>query len=135
MAEGKNEADVQTIGDSRNGIRSAGTGVMAGAQDAAEKVRVTAERAAARLPEAVAGAQVAARDTQRALDSMPNQALTVGTSFSLGLGIGLFLSGANRLLVALAVAPAAAMVLTMLGREDANGARSASAARRGAGRD
>lgn len=88
------------------------------AQDAAGVVRDTAERAAARMPEVAANAQVAARDTQRALDSMPSQALIVGTSFSLGLAAGLFVGGANRLLVVLALAPAGAMAMTILGRND-----------------
>lgn len=135
MAEAQNESDVQAEGDNGNGIRRAGVNVMTSAQDAAEKVRQTAERAAARLPDAMAGAQVAARDTQRALDSMPNQALIVGTSFSLGLGIGLFTSGANRLLVALALAPAGAMLLTMLGREEeSQTAGGSSTSRRSGGR-
>ena len=91
--------------------------VRSGAAAAADTVRQTAEKAAARLPDAVAGAQVAARDTQKALDSMDDKALLIGTSFSLGLGVGLFLTGANRLLVALALAPAGAMVMTIVGRE------------------
>jgi hypothetical protein len=66
---------------------------------------------------------------------MPNQALIVGTSFSLGLGIGLFTSGANRLLVALALAPAGAMLLTMLGREEeSQTAGGSSTSRRSGGR-
>ncbi len=48
---------------------------------------------------------------------MPNQGLVVGTSFSIGLGVGLFMSGANRLLVLLALAPAAAMAATLIARE------------------
>lgn len=97
--------------------KEAAVGVMGSAQDAAGKVRLTAERAAERLPEAVAGAQVAARDTQRLLGEMPNQTLVVGTSFSLGLAVGLFLTGFNRLLVLIALAPAAAMAATLLARE------------------
>src|SRR5688500_13603929 len=97
--------------------KEAAVGVMGSAQEAAGKVRLTAERAAERLPEAVAGAQVAARDTQRLLGEMPNQTLVVGTSFSLGLAVGLFLTGFNRLLVVLALAPAAAMAATLLARE------------------
>lgn len=113
-------------GGAQDRARKATVGVMAGAQDAAEKVLVSAERAAERLPDAMAGAQVAARDTQRALDEMPNQALIIGTSFSLGLGVGLFLTGSNRLLVLVALAPAAAMAATLLGREEAQQAASAS---------
>ena len=77
----------------------------------------TAERAAARLPDAVATARVTARDTQVALEGMDGQTLLAGTTFSLGLGIGLFVAGAHRLLVTAAVLPALAMLLTLLGRE------------------
>lgn len=101
-----------------------GTGVIGSAQQAAEYVRSGAEQAAARLPEVAANAQGAARDTQRALDQMPSQALLIGTSLSLGFAGGLFVSGANRLLVVLAAAPAVAMGLTMVGR-DQTGATSA----------
>ena len=101
-----------------------GTDIVGTAQDAAEYVRSTAQAAAARLPAVKANAEGAARDTQRALDQMPNQALLIGTSLSIGFAAGLFLAGTNRLLVAIAAAPAAAMGLTMLSR-DQTGAASA----------
>jgi hypothetical protein len=94
-----------------------GTDVIGTAQEAADYVRSTAERAAARLPEVATNAQEAARDTQARLDRMPNQALLVGTSLSIGFAAGLFIAGSNRILVALAAAPAAAMGLTMIGRD------------------
>lgn len=56
----------------------------------------------------IAGAQVAARDTQRALDGMEDQTLIAGAIFAGGLGLGLFVSGAHRLLVAAALLPAGA---------------------------
>jgi hypothetical protein len=119
MAEGRSQGSkTRTTGTDQNGVKRGAVGVLAGAQDAAEIVRATAERAAERWPEAVAGAQTAARDTQRALEKMPNQGLVIGTSFSLGLGVGLFMTGANRLLVVLAMAPAAAMAATLLARDD-----------------
>ena len=91
--------------------------VVQGAQQAADVARQTAERAAARLPDAVATARVTARDTQVALEGMDGQTLLAGTTFSLGLGIGLFVAGAHRLLVTAAVLPALAMLLTLLGRD------------------
>lgn len=115
MAQTQTETDVRE--DIEEGARGVGAAVASVTQDAAGIVRNTAERAAARLPDAVAGAQVAATETQRVLDEMDNDALLIGTSFSVGLGVGLFLSGANRFLVAAALAPAAAMALTMFGRD------------------
>jgi hypothetical protein len=102
-----------TNGGASDEARGALVGVMSTAQDA---VKTAAETAAERLPTAVASAQVAVTDTQRALDELPNQALVIGTSFSLGLGVGMFLTGTNRLLVLLALVPAAAMAATLVGR-------------------
>ncbi len=105
--------------DSANGTsRQPLDAVINGAQGAAEVARQTAGRAAAALPDAVAGAQVYARDTQRTLEGMDDQTLLAGTTFALGLGLGLFVSGAHRLLVAAALVPAGAMAMTLLGRKE-----------------
>ena len=105
-----------------------GGGAAAAAQDAAQRVRTAAETAAERAPAALSAAQDAVADTARALDELPNQALIIGTSFSVGLGAGLLLSGSNRLLVLLALIPAGAMAATLLGRETAGGQNVAQAA-------
>ena len=48
-----------------------------------------------------------------------DEMLSAGTTLTFGLAIGLLIGGANRLLVAAALVPVAAMGLTLLGR--ANG--------------
>src|SRR4051794_41987058 len=101
--------ETQQDEESMNGSRGMGTAVMSATQDAADMARTTAQRAAERLPDAVAGAQSAVNQTQARLNDMDNDALLIGTSFSLGLGVGLFLSGANRFLILGALAPAGAM--------------------------
>jgi hypothetical protein len=94
-------------------------GVMAGgAQEAATRVQSAAQTVAERLPAAMDTAHGAVNQTARQLDELPNQALIVGTSFSLGLGVGMFLTGTNRVLVLLALVPAAAMAATLVGREN-----------------
>ena len=110
--------ETQTTGSMTNGgaETSAGGRVLSGAQDAAGRVRDVAGTAAERLPTAVATAQVAVTDTARALEELPDQTLVLGTTFTLGLGIGMFLTGTNRLLVLLSMLPAAAMAATLLGR-------------------
>ena len=108
-----------------NGTDEGGSGALVGvmnsaqgaAQAATGAVRTMAETAAERLPTAVSTAQEVASGTATTLDELPDQALVIGTSFSLGLGIGLFLTGAHRLFVVLALAPAAAMAATLLNRE------------------
>lgn len=88
--------------------------MMAGAQ---ERIRAGVGKAADAMPDAMANAQSAARDTQRRLDQMADDHLLAGASFSLGLAIGLFVSGASRLLVAVTLVPAAAMLTTLMNRE------------------
>jgi hypothetical protein len=94
--------------------RQSAFAMMTGAQ---ERIRAGVEKAAEVMPDAVAGAHVAARESQRRLDEMSDQTLLAGASFSLGLSIGLFISGTSRLLVALTMVPAAAMLTTLMGRE------------------
>ena len=106
------ESNQHNTGDS-GGV---GTAVLSASQDAADMARTTAQKAADKLPDAVASVQDAASETQRRLDEMPNDALVVGTSFSLGMAAALFLSGANRFLVALAALPALAMAVTVVNR-------------------
>ena len=117
MTNESTKADRAEHQSGRNGARRAGAAVMGITQDAAGVMRDTADKAAARLPDAMATAQVAAQQTQRQLDAMPNEALLIGTSFSAGFGLGLLFAGANRLLVLLAMLPAAAMAATIFGRD------------------
>lgn len=92
-------------------------GVMEGAQEAALKARAAASEVAERMPAAVASAQEAVDETARTLNELPDQTLMLGAAFSLGVGVGMFLTGTNRLTVLLALAPAAAMAATLLSRE------------------
>lgn len=88
--------------------------MMAGTQ---ERIRAGVGKAAEAMPDAMASAQTAARDTRRRLDQMSDDNLLAGASFSLGLAIGLFVNGTSRLLVALTLVPAAAMLSTLMTRE------------------
>jgi len=129
----ENTLDTGATGGTEGGQPEGGVGATA--QEAAQRVRTAAETAAERVPVALSTAQDAVADTARALDELPNQALIIGTSFSVGLGAGLLLSGSNRLLVLLALIPAGAMAATLLGRETAGGVnvaeRAATSPRRG----
>ena len=97
------------------------TTVKETAREAANTVRNVAGTAAERLPSAVAQAQVTVDDTARVLNQWPDQRLVMGASFSVGVGVGMFLSGTNRLLVALALIPAAAMAATLVSRDGDSG--------------
>lgn len=86
-------------------------------RDAADTVKSVANEAAARLPEAAATTRVAIADAQRAIESGSNETLSAGTLVAFGFALGLLVGGANRLLVLLALVPAAAMGVTLLDRQ------------------
>jgi hypothetical protein len=86
-------------------------------RDAADTVMSVANDAAARLPEAAATTRDAIADARRAIDSGSDESLSAGTLVAFGFALGLLVGGANRLLVMLALVPAAAMGLTLLDRQ------------------
>ena len=87
-------------------------------RDVADQVMSVANEAAARLPEAAATTRVAIADAQRRIDSGSDETLSAGTLVAFGFALGLLVGGANRLLVILALVPAAAMGLTLLDRQN-----------------
>jgi hypothetical protein len=86
-------------------------------RDAAETVRGVANEAVARIPDAAATTRDAIADARRTIDSGSDETLSAGTLVAFGFALGLLVGGANRLLVMLALVPAAAMGLTLLDRQ------------------
>jgi hypothetical protein len=84
--------------------------------DAAETVRGAAGEAAARLPEVAATTRSAIEDANRQMRAGSDEMLSVGSVLSFGFAMGLLIGGASRLLVAVALIPAAAMGLTLMDR-------------------
>ncbi|HEV8516801.1 MAG TPA: hypothetical protein VGQ47_04070 [Candidatus Limnocylindrales bacterium] len=97
--------------------RERGATIVAGAQEAAARVRTAASDVAERMPAAASTAQTAMNETARTLEDLPDETLMLGAAFSLGVGVGMFLTGTNRLVVLLSMVPAAAMLATLLNRE------------------
>ena len=95
--------------------------------DVAQNVRGAAETVAARLPEAAATTRSAVDEAARRIETGSDEMLTAGTTLSLGLAIGMLVGGAPRLLVVLALIPAAAMGLTLLDRSSRMASRRARA--------
>jgi hypothetical protein len=87
-------------------------------RDVADQMMSVASDAAARLPEAAATTRSAIVDAQRRIDSGSDETLSAGTLVAFGFALGLLVGGANRLLVMLALVPAAAMGLTLLDRQN-----------------
>ena len=86
-------------------------------RDAADTVRGVANEAVARVPEAAATTRDAIADARRTMDSSSDETLSAGTLVAFGFALGLLVGGANRLLIMLALVPAAAMGLTLLDRQ------------------
>jgi len=84
--------------------------------DAAETVREAAGEAVARLPEVAATTRSAIEDANRQMRAGSDEMLSVGSVLSFGFAMGLLIGGASRLLVAVALIPAAAMGLTLMDR-------------------
>jgi len=84
--------------------------------DAAGTVRVAAGDAVGRLPEVAATTRSAIEDANRQMRAGSDEMLSIGSVMSFGFAMGLLLGGASRLLVAVALIPAAAMGLTLMDR-------------------
>ncbi len=80
-------------------------------------VKDAATRATTRLPEAAATTRDALADAGRTIRAGSNERLAAGTLLSFSFALGLLVGGANRLLVLLALIPAAAMGVTLLDRQ------------------
>jgi len=91
-------------------------GARQAARDVAGTVASAASGAVSRLPEAAQSTRVAMDEANRAIRAGSDEMLTAGTTLSFGLALGLLLGGANRLLVILALIPAAAMGFALLDR-------------------
>jgi hypothetical protein len=89
-------------------------GEMAG--EVAGRAGEVAGEVASRLPAAAATTRDAISTAQMRMESTSDEMLTNGTMLSLGVALGLLLGGSNRLLVALALIPAAAMGATLIDR-------------------
>ena len=98
------------------GGNGSGTSPREFAGEVASGVKGAAETVAARLPEAAATTRAAVDEAARRIETGSDEMLTAGATLSLGLAIGLLIGGASRILVVLALIPAAAMGMTLLDR-------------------
>jgi hypothetical protein len=118
MATTTNTTD--TSSDSERTAAETARGV---AGDVAGTVKGAANEAAARLPDAAETAREALADAGRTIREGSDESLSAGTLVSVGFALGLLVGGANRLLVLLALIPAAAMGLTLLDRQNGSPAK------------
>ena len=105
-------AATETEDGIRHRVAVMGDAVSAAAGSAA----AAASDAAAQVPAMADSARVALSDANRQLRTGSDEILIVGGALSFGFAMGLLFGGANRLLVAAAMLPAASIGLTILER-------------------
>jgi hypothetical protein len=109
----------ETTRGANGGAHAGGNGgadPAAVARDMAGRTAEMAGEVASRLPAAAASTREVLTTAQMRMNSSSDEVLTNGTMLSLGVAVGLLLGGSNRLLVALALIPAAAMGATLIDR-------------------
>jgi hypothetical protein len=84
--------------------------------DVASKVGTAADAAAAKIPDVANQSRVALEGADRGIRAASDDTLAAWSALSFGLAGGLLLGGANRLLVILAMLPAAVLTLAFLDR-------------------
>jgi len=102
-------------------VASTAKDVASTVADRASAVADRASAAAAKLPDAATATGVQLGRANERIQRESDEVLTVGTSLSLGFALGLLLGGANRILVFLALVPAAAMGYTLFDRHNGTG--------------
>ncbi len=95
--------------------------------DAAQRAGEAIDRASAQMPAVMETASSALNESARRLDESPDDVLRIGAALSTGIALGLYIGGANRILVTLAMIPAVAMGFTLLGRSSREGKTTAKA--------
>jgi hypothetical protein len=96
-------------------LRNGATAAVEAIPEAMSRLKGTVDTVADRLPDAMASARTTALDTAESIRGLPEPTRRSLAALSIGLGIGLALAGAPRLLTMAALTPAlvAAMVATV----------------------
>jgi hypothetical protein len=102
-----------------SGQREAIVDARASLADTVDAVRRQAETVGERMPEVIEAVRSTAVDGARTLQAWPEDRQRPVAAFSLGLGLGLALTGAPRLAVLASAVPAALVVAALLDRERA----------------
>jgi len=109
-------------------------GIAQTARNVADNVGAAAGEVGARIPEVAQSTRDALTEANRLVQGGSDETLKLVGATAIGLAAGLLLGGANRILVILAIVPAAVIGATLVERKDrgtsaSTGGRSTSAAR------
>jgi hypothetical protein len=102
-------------------LETQGNGIMQTARDVADTVAGVAGEVGARFPEAAAGTSKALGDAGRLIQTGSDDTLKLAGAMSVGFALGLFVGGANRLLVIAALVPTGLIATTLAERMQATG--------------
>jgi hypothetical protein len=94
-------------------------GIIRTARDVADTVAGVASDVSARVPEAAAGTSKALGDAGRLIQTGSDDTLKLAGAMSVGIALGLFVGGANRLLVLAALVPTGLIATTLAERMQA----------------
>jgi hypothetical protein len=106
-------AERRATADARDAVSEARSGLA----DTMDAVRSTAGNVGDRLPDVIETVKASASEGARTVQQWPESTQRLAAAFSLGLGVGLTIAGAPRLLVAASLVPAIAVSATILGRD------------------
>ncbi len=87
--------------------------------DAVGAIRATASQVGDRVPVVVDTIRDGARESARSVQALPEDRQQMLAAFSLGLSLGLSITGAPRLIVAATLAPAIYVTAILIGRNGA----------------
>ncbi len=107
--------------DAQSNSGSVMSDVATGIRDGAGSVRDAANDVAEQLPAMAAMTRDTMGQATDVMEASSSETLMAGATLSLGLALGLLIGGANRVLVVLALLPAAAMGATLLDRQARTG--------------
>lgn len=119
-------SDVTTSRETTTRSRGSNGGNMADSQTAVQtavhEVRDALAGVGRSMPDVARASRSAVNDVFKVIESGSDERVSTGVALSLGLAIGMLVGGAPRILVALALAPLAAMGLVLADRR-ARGSR------------
>jgi hypothetical protein len=102
-----------------DGAETQGNGIRQTARDVADTVAGVAGEVGARFPEAAAGTTKALGEAGRLIQTGSDDTLKLAGAMSVGFALGLFVGGANRLLVIAALVPTGLIATTLAERMQA----------------
>ena len=111
------DATGEHVRDGSDGMKSFAADAGERVSDAVGALRATADQVGDRIPVVVETVRGGALEGARTIEAMPESSQRLLAAFSLGLGLGLSITGAPRLVVAATLAPAMFVAAMIIGRD------------------